>query len=156
MLLIQETCMYPRRHPGEGRGPEKIRKTWIPASAGTTRPRPRREQGSWIRGRRLKSTTLGLRSGVQRSADCIFCTDLTKPRSVAPQNPFTVRLSDSSAWIAKWTLFSAIATNGRSIDRKQFAVSSRYSIVSCDQSQWIVLRSSRPESRLCQQKRREQ
>jgi hypothetical protein len=28
------------RHPGEGRGPGKIKKTWIPASAGMTAKTP--------------------------------------------------------------------------------------------------------------------
>jgi hypothetical protein len=36
MLLIRESSIYTHRHPGEGRGPEKIKRTWIPAFAGMT------------------------------------------------------------------------------------------------------------------------
>ena len=42
----------PHRHPGESRGPAKLKKNWIPASAGMT-------QEFKIRSKRLKLTALG-------------------------------------------------------------------------------------------------
>jgi hypothetical protein len=55
--------VYQSRHPGEGRGPEKTKRTWIPAFAGMTRPGPRRKPGFQTRALRLKSTALGSSPG---------------------------------------------------------------------------------------------
>jgi hypothetical protein len=85
-----------RRHPGEGPGPGKIEKHWIPASAGMTRLRPSRKQGFWIRGMRLKSTAL------RRDAGSAGMTEMT---------PVTVSVPDSLSGTAEGTMFLATTLN---------------------------------------------